>query len=317
MEHIVFLDRDALRADIRRPRFPHEWRDYAQTAPGEVVARLNGATIAITNKVPLGEQELAQLPALKFIAVSATGYNMIDLESCRRRGVTVSNVRGYARHSLPEHVLMLMLALSRNLPAYREDVRRGEWQRAAQFCLLDHPIRDLHGRTLGVVGYGALGRAVEQLARAFGMKVLISEHKGTRQIRPGRAAFEEVLRASDMITLHAPLTPETRHLVGAAELRLMKPTAILINTARGGVVDEVALVEALGQGRIAGAGVDVLEREPPREGNPLLSLDLPNLIVTPHNAWASEEAMQALADQLVDNLEAFVRGEPQNTVTGE
>ncbi|MBA3247872.1 MAG: glycerate dehydrogenase, partial [Pyrinomonadaceae bacterium] len=169
--------------------------------------------------------------------------------------------------------------------------------------------------TLGIIGYGALGQAVEKLTYAFGMKILISEYKGAAQARGGRTPFAEVLRASDVITLHAPLVPETRQLIGAAEFEQMKPSAILINAARGGIVDETALIEALTAGRIAGAGIDVLEHEPPRDGNPLLDLDLPNLIVTPHNAWASDQAMQTLADQLVDNLEAFVRGEPINTVT--
>ncbi|MDQ3586724.1 MAG: D-2-hydroxyacid dehydrogenase [Acidobacteriota bacterium] len=315
MERIVFLERDALKANVRRPEFPHEWQDYAQTAQEQVVERLRGATIAIMNKLSLGEAELAQLPALKFIAVAATGYNMIDLESCERRGITVSNVRGYAVHAVPEHALMLMLALRRNLLAYRADVRGGAWQQATQFCLMNHPIRDLHGVTLGIIGYGALGQAVEKLTYAFGMKILISEYKGAAQARGGRTPFAEVLRASDVITLHAPLVPETRQLIGAAEFEQMKPSAILINAARGGIVDETALIEALTAGRIAGAGIDVLEHEPPRDGNPLLDLDLPNLIVTPHNAWASDQAMQTLADQLVDNLEAFVRGEPINTVT--
>jgi len=320
MEHIVFLDRDALKADVRRPRFAHEWREYARTAPEQIVERLRPATIAITNKASLGEEELAQLPALKLIAVAATGYNMIDIESCRRRGVAVANVRGYAVHAVPEHTLMLMLALRRNLLRYRADVRGGEWQRATQFCLFDHPIRDLRGATLGVIGYGALGQAVAKLARAFGMKVLISERHNARTARDGRTPFAEVLRASDVVTLHTPLTDETRHLIGAAELKMMKPEAVLINVARGGVVDERALAEAVQSGTIAGAGIDVLEREPPRldgGGSPLLDLDLPNLIVTPHNAWASDEAMQALADNLVDNLEAFVRGAPVNIVTSD
>jgi glycerate dehydrogenase len=315
MERIVFLDRDTLRAEIRRPAFAHEWREYGATRAEEAVERLEGASIAIVNKVEIREAQLAQLPALRLIAVAATGTDNIDLKSCRERGVAVSNVRGYATHTLPEHVLMLMLALRRNLFSYRRDLRAGRWQGAQEFCLLDHPIRDLHGSTLGIIGYGALGRAVEQLARAFGMRTLIAEHKGATAAREGRTPFAEVLGASDIITLHAPLRDETRHLIGAAELASMQPTAVLINCARGGVVDEAALVEALLAGVIAGAGVDVLSREPPREGNALLELDLPNLIVTPHVAWASLEAMQALADQLVDNIEAFVRGEGRNLVS--
>ncbi|HEY1403571.1 MAG TPA: D-2-hydroxyacid dehydrogenase, partial [Pyrinomonadaceae bacterium] len=309
MERIVFLDRNTLRADVRPPAFAHGWREYGETRPGEVVERLAGASIAVVNKVRIGEEELRQLPALKLIAVAATGTDNIDLRSCRAHGVGVSNVRGYATHTLPEHVLMLILALRRNLLNYQRDLRMGAWQRAGQFCLLDHPIRDLHASTLGIIGHGALGQSVERLARAVGMRTLVAEHKGAVVARQGRTPFMEVLNASDIVTLHTPLNDETRNLIGAAELALMRPTALLINCARGGVVDENALIEALRAGVIAGAGVDVLSREPPREGNALLELDLPNLIVTPHIAWASLEAMQTLADQLIDNIEAFVRGE--------
>ncbi|HLL70719.1 MAG TPA: D-2-hydroxyacid dehydrogenase [Pyrinomonadaceae bacterium] len=314
MQRIVFLDRNTLRAEIRPPAFAHEWREHGETHAGEVVGRLEGASIAVVNKVKITDGQLAQLPSLKLIAVAATGTDNIDLKSCRERGVAVSNVRGYATHTLPEHVLMLMLALRRNLAAYARDVRAGEWQRAEQFCLLTHPVRDLHATTLGIVGYGALGQAVERLARAVGMNTLVAERKGAPRARDGRAPFAEVLRESDIITLHTPLNDQTRHLIGAAELASMKRTALLINCARGGVVDEAALVEALCAGTIAGAGVDVLSREPPREGNPLLELDLPNLIVTPHVAWASLQAMQSLADQLIDNIEAFVRGEGKNLI---
>ncbi|MBV9960381.1 MAG: D-2-hydroxyacid dehydrogenase [Acidobacteria bacterium] len=315
MLSLVFLDRDALRADVRRPSFAHVWREYGESAPEEVVERLRGAEIAIVNKVALRERELAELPRLKFIAVAATGVDIIDLESCRARGIQVANVRHYATHAVPEHALMLMLALSRNLVHYRAEVARGAWQEARQFCLFDQPIRDLHERRLGIIGYGALGQAVERLALAFGMRVLISEHKHAQEVRAGRVSFEEVLRECDIITLHCPLTPETRQLIGATELELMRKDALLINTARGGLVDEAALAEALLNRRIGGAGFDVLSEEPPRGGNPLLELRLPNFILTPHNAWASDEAMQALADQLIDNIEAFVRGEPRNLVT--
>lgn len=315
MERIVFLDRNTLRADIRSPAFAHEWREYGATRAEDVVERLVGASIAIVNKVEIREAQLAELPALRLIALAATGTDNIDLKSCRERGIAVSNVRGYATHSLPEHVFMLMLALRRNLTNYRADLHAGAWQRAEEFCLLDHPIRDLHGSTLGVIGHGALGQSVEQLARAFGMNVLIAERKDAGVAREGRTAFAEVLCASDIITLHTPLTDETRHLIGAAELAAMKPEAVLINCARGGVVDETALIEALRAGIIAGAGIDVLSREPPREGNALVELDLPNLIVTPHVAWASLQAMQTLADQLIENIEAFVSGAGRNLVS--
>jgi glycerate dehydrogenase len=305
MERIVFLDRSTLEANVRRPAFEHEWTEYAMTAPSEVVERLRGATIAITNKVRLREAELSRLLDLKFIAVAATGMDIIDLDYCRKRNLPVSNVRNYARHSVPEHVLMLILSLRRNLFHYREEVARGNWQQAIGFCLLTHPIRDLHESTLGLIGYGALGQAVEKLALAFGMRVVISEHKDAREIRAGRMGFEDVLRASDIVSLHCPLNEKTRGLIGKREFEMMRPSALLINTARGGLVDEAALATALRSGLIAGAGFDVLTKEPPREGNPLLELNLPNFILTPHIAWASREAMQALADQLIDNIEAF------------
>ena len=309
METVVFLERDTLRAELRRPAFEHVWRDYGSTRPEEAEARLAGATVAVVNKLPLGAELLARLPALRLIAVAATGTDNLDLDFCRGHGIEVRNVRGYARETLPEHVLMLMLALSRDLVGHREDVRAGLWQRAGQFCLHTREIRDLHGAALGLVGYGTLGRGVERLALAFGMEVLVSERRGAGRVREGRTPFEGVLRGSDVLSLHVPLNEETRGMLGRRELSLMKPSAILINCARGGVVDEAALAEALREGRIAGAGVDVLSTEPPGDDNPLLDPSLPNLIVTPHVAWAGRRAQQTLADQLIDNIEDFVNGQ--------
>ncbi|HET6973127.1 MAG TPA: D-2-hydroxyacid dehydrogenase [Pyrinomonadaceae bacterium] len=306
-EIIVFLERNTFNVPFRRPAFAHEWSEFGETAPSEVVERLAPATIAICNKLPLRAETLSQLPKLKLIAVAATGVDNVDLAYCRGHNIAVCNTRGYAVNSLPEHALMLMLALRRNLIAYRNDVKAGRWHEAKQFCLLDHPIGDLRGATLGIVGFGTLGKSMAQLGRAIGMEVLVA-------VRNDRAGFQEVLRRSDVLSLHCPLTEETKNLIGADELAQMKPEAILINTARGGLIDDRALIEALKSGRLAGAGIDVLRNEPPRDGNPLLEVDLPNLIVTPHNAWASRQAMQTLADQLVDNLEAFVRGSPQNLV---
>ena len=314
MERIVFLERDSIGAEFRRPALAHEWVEYAESTQGQLVERLRGATVLIANKLSVGEAELAELPDLKLIAVAATGVDRVDLAACRRRNVAVANVRGYAVHSVAEHALMLMLALRRNLIGYVEDVRAGLWAESKQFCLLTHPIRDLHETTLGVVGYGSLGRATAELARRCGMRVLVGEHKGADTVREGRTGFDELLGESDVVTLHAPLSEETRHMIGERELRLMKGSALLINCARGGLVDEAALARALREGWIAGAGVDVLSREPPREGNPLLAPDVPNLIVTPHVAWASRGAMQSLADQVTDNIEAFFRGEPRNLV---
>ena len=310
METIVFLDREPLTARLPRPSFPHQWVEYGETRPEDVVERLRDATVAIVNKQELRAEVLARLPRLRLVAVAATGTDNVDLDFCRERGIAVTNVRGYARHTLPEHTLLLMLALRRNLLAYHDDVRRGVWQRAAHFSVPAHEIQDLRGAALGLVGYGTLGRGVGELARAFGMEVLISERKGADESREGRTPFEEVLRRADVLSLHVPLNEETRGMVGGAELALMKRSAILINCARGGVVDEAALAAALREGTIAGAGVDVLSDEPPAGGNPLLAPDVPNLIVTPHVAWASREAQQALADQLVHNIEDFVNRQP-------
>ncbi|BBP05849.1 lactate dehydrogenase [Sulfuriferula plumbiphila] len=314
MEKIVFLDSDSIVAAIRRPAFPHRWEDYPATAPDQVLPRLIDASIAITNKVALHRETLEQLPGLKMVAVAATGTDNVDIACCRARNIVVSNIRNYSVHTVPEHVFMLMLALRRNLLAFRDDLRNGAWQRADQFCLFTHPVRDLHGSTLGLIGHGAIGQAVERLALAFGMKVLIAEHKGAATVRPGYTAFDSTLRGSDVISLHVPLNPQTRHLISTTEFGLMKPNALLINTARGGLVDESALLDALRTGRIGGAGFDVLGKEPPQEGNPLLDLDSPNFILTPHIAWSGRAAMQTLADQLIDNIEAYLRGAPQNRV---
>jgi glycerate dehydrogenase len=317
MEHIVFLERDSIRADVRRPGFRHRWDEYPLTAPDQVEERLRAASIVVTNKVVLRGELLARLPDVRMIAVAATGTDNVDLDYCRGRGIVVSNIRGYAVHTVPEHVIMLALMLRRRVLDYRRDVAAGRWQQATQFCFFDHPIGDLHGAAMGIVGRGSLGQGVARLAHAFGMRVLWAEHKDAAALRPGYTAFADVLREADVISLHCPLDDRTRGLIGAAELEAMKRDAVLINTARGGLVDEAALARALRAGRIAGAGFDVLSREPPREGNLLLDpalLAAPNFVLTPHVAWASARAMQALADQLVDNIEAFARGEPRNRV---
>lgn len=314
MEHIVFLDRDSIQTHIRRPNFQHEWREYPATAASQVTERLHGATIAISNKAPIMGESLSQLDNLKMIAVCATGTNNVDIDYCRAHGIAVTNIRNYAVHTVPEHVFMLILALRRNLSGYHEDVRNGLWQKSGQFCLYTHPIRDLHDSVLGVIGSGVLGKAVAKLGEAFGMHVLMAEHKDMEQVRPGYTAFETVLAKSHVLTLHCPLTPTTHHLIGAEELKRMHRHALLINTARGGLVDESALATALKQGDIGGAGFDVLAVEPPREDNPLLEINLPNFILTPHIAWASRHAMRIMANQLIDNIEAFVHGTPQNRV---
>ncbi|EXI86983.1 MAG: Glycerate dehydrogenase [Candidatus Accumulibacter regalis] len=318
MHRIVFLERESIIAEVRRPDFPHHWVEHAQTLQHEVKERLAGATMAIVNKLQIDAELIAALPALQMVAVAATGSNNIDVDACRERGIVVSNVRGYAVHSVPEQVLAMLLALSRNLFAYRQAVVDGRWQRSGQFCFFDYPIRDLHGATLALIGSGSLGSGVARLAAAFGMRVLRSERKDALSVRPGYTPFAEALRQADVVSLHCPLNAETARLIGEAELRSMKTSALLINTARGGLVDEAALARALHEGWIAGAGFDVLSVEPPRSGNALLApelLALPNFLLTPHVAWASQPAMQALADQLIDNLEAFARGEPQHVLT--
>jgi glycerate dehydrogenase len=312
---IVFLDRATLQAQVRRPAFEHTWQEYPVSSVGELEERLHGATIAITNKVPLRADTLQRLPKLRLIAVAATGYDVIDLAHCRAHGIAVANIRNYAVHTVPEHTFALITALRRNLLAYRQDVERGRWQQVDQFCFFDHPIRDLHGATLGIIGEGVLGQGTASIARGFGMNVVFADHAPPKAEGVVFTPFDEVLAQSDVISLHVPLTPETRNMIGIEQFRKMKRTAILINTARGGLVDERALAQALTEGLIAGAGFDVLSKEPPKEGNPLLELRLPNFILTPHVAWASDGAMQFLADQLIDNIEAFVRGSPQNLVT--
>lgn len=317
MLRLVQLEGESLIADVRRPAFDHAWIEHARTAPSQVIERLAGATIAITNKVPIDAASIAALPELKMIAISATGTNNVDLDACRERGIVVSNIRGYAGHTVPEHVMALLLALSRNLVAWRESLQAGGWQRSEQFCLFDHPIRDLHGATLGLIGAGTLGNGVARLAEAFGMRVLRAERKGAVVIRPGYTAFGEVLAEADAISLHCPLTADTLNLIGESELQMMKPSALLINTARGGIVDEAALIRALKAGWIGGAGFDVITAEPPPAGHPMLDpalLALPNFLLTPHVAWSSRPAMQTLADQLIDNIEAFVAGAPKNRV---
>src|SRR6266851_2200217 len=299
MEHIVFLDGGSLKAEIRKPKFAHTWTNFPTTSPDQVAERLSPATIAITNKIPVRAEALAKAKSLRLIAVAATGTDIVDLAACRSRNILVQNIRNYANASLPEHVFALILALRRNLFAYRADVESGRWQRAEHFCLLDHPIRDLAGSTLGV---------------AFGMRVLAFDVQPVRGPGVEVASLDQILATSDVISLHVPLSPGTASLIGARELARMQPNCLLVNTARGGLVDEQALADALRAGSIGGAGFDVLSVEPPHAGNSLLALRLPNFVLTPHIAWASAQAMQGLADQLIDNLESFIAGTPRNVV---
>ena len=307
---IVFLDRATIGVSVRAPAFPHDYKEYQATSIEEIAERLADAEIAIINKVQLRAPTLAQLPKLKLIAVAATGTDCIDKAYCKAHGIAVVNIRNYADNTVPEHTLAMIFALRRNLIPYVRDVRHGKWQTIEQFCYFDHPIHDVAGSTLGLIGYGALGKSVATRAEALGMKVIATDVYDF----PGKVDLDTILKESDIVSLHCPLTDGTRNIIGAAEFKKMKKAAILINTARGGLVDEAALVEALKSGEIAGAGFDVLTVEPPKQGNVLLDADLPNLLITPHVAWASIEAMTGLANQLVDNIEAWVAGAPRNLV---
>lgn len=312
---VVVLESQSLPVELPRPREPHRWASYPASTPAEVVPRLAQATVAVINKVRLDAPVLAQLPVLRMIALSATGADNVDLEACRARGIVVSNVRGYARDTVPEHALLLMLALRRNLVRYVDDVRAGRWARSPQFGLFDHPVGDLAGSTLVIVGRGGLGEGLATRAQALGMQICFAERKNAPAVRPGYVAFTDALARADVLSLHCPLDATTRGLIGPAELAAMKPSAILVNTARGGLVDAAALARALREGRLAGAAVDVLEHEPPPADHPLLAADIPNLIVTPHMAWASQQAAAVLAATTMANVAAFLAGQPANRLS--
>lgn len=314
---VVFLDRATIPRHIHLPAltFSHRWQEFDTTVPDQVVERLKDADMVITNKVVLSAEILAQLPNLRLVAVSATGVNNVDVDYCRVHNIAVCNVQGYATQSVPEHVVAMMFALRRNLMGYHHDIAAGEWQRNKQFCFFTHSIGDIAGSTMGLIGGGALGQATAALARALGMQVLFAEHKGQTECRDGYTPFEQVLREADVLSLHCPLTEQTHNLIAQPELTSMKPTAILINTGRGGLVDETALVDALKQRTIAGAGVDVFSEEPADINNPLIAnMDLPNLLLTPHVAWGSDSAIQQLANILIDNIEAYAAGKQQNRI---
>lgn len=311
---IVVLDRDTL---VNRPfdfDFPHTLSSYGTTEAHETLARIRGADIVITNKVVISAQAFAENPQLKLVAVTATGVNNVDVEAAKQNGTAVCNIRAYGNESVAEHAFMMMITLIRNLPAYQRDVAAGLWENSPFFCHLGAPMRDLNGKTLAIFGRGNIGKTLATYAQAFKMNVVFAEHKHAQSVRDGYVSFDEAIRSADVVSLNCPLTPQTANMIGEAELQQMKPGAILINCGRGGLVDEAALVAALKYGQIGGAGFDVLTQEPPRDGNPLLKARLPNLIVTPHIAWASQEAANRLFDILLDNINHFVAGNPQNLV---
>lgn len=316
---IVFLDRSTLgpRVILRKLSEDHTYVEYQQTDSDDILERLQDAEIAILNKVEITASVLNKLPVLKHIAVAATGTDCVDKISCASRGVTVSNIREYALRTVPEHAFALMLALRRSIIPFRQDTINGEWQRAQQFCFFDHKILDLGGSQLGIIGEGVLGQRVAELGKAFGMKVMFAAHKGNSHLGPLYTPWDEVMQTSDVITLHAPLTPETRNMIDMTEFQKMKRQPLIINTARGGLIVEADLERALDDRLISGAGIDVTLPEPPPLDSVLMRIaPRRNVIITPHVAWASDEAMQGLADQLMDNIENFISGRPSNLVKG-
>ncbi|HNP62409.1 MAG TPA: D-2-hydroxyacid dehydrogenase [Woeseiaceae bacterium] len=302
------LDVSAMRALLP------ELEIFDNTRHDELERRIDGAGIVLTNKARFSGELLSSNPSLRLIGLTATGTDNVNLDAARKHGVAVCNIRNYCTTSVAEHVFGCLLSLAHNLPRYDAAVKRGAWQESRDFCLLTYPIRELSSMTLGIVGYGALGKGVARIAKAFGMTVIVSARTGTSTIADDRVAFDEVLERSDAISLHCPLTPATAGLFGVNEFEKMKSDAILINTARGGLIDSAALASALATGAIAGAAIDVLPEEPPVGGNPLLDYAGANLIITPHIAWATNEARQAAIDELVANVAAFLAGERRNRV---
>jgi glycerate dehydrogenase len=301
------LDLSVLRSSIP------EWEIYESTEPEQTAERIRDADIVFSNKVFIGAEEMRTASQLKLIAVMATGTNNVDLPAATAKGITVCNAVGYSTPSVVQHTFALLLALVTKLPDYQRDVQAGTWQKSPFFCLLDYPVMELAGKTIGIIGYGTLGKAVADIAKAFGMKVLVAASSSGR-IEADRLPLTELLPQVDVLTLHCPLSDQTRNLLNAETMKLMKKGALIVNTARGGIVDDQALADALSSGHLGGAGIDVIAKEPPRDGNPLLAADVPNLILTPHTAWASRESRQRLIDQLHQVVQAFLNGSPINKV---
>jgi len=314
----VLLDQDSLGSQLDFAVFeslPLDWHKFAHTSTQTCAERIQEADIVISNKVPLTRATLQQAKQLKLICIAATGCNNVDLNAAAELGITVCNVRDYSTASVVQHVFAGLFSLTTQQAAHQQAVQKGQWQQSPCFCLFERPIYELSGKTLGIVGYGVLGQAVAQMASAFGMKILLAQRAGEGELKPGRLPLTDLLPQVDVLSLHCPLTPATENLIGHNELALMKASALLINTARGGIVDEKALTTALKKGALAGAAIDVLSKEPPQENNPLLQKNIPNLILTPHVAWASVESRQRLLQQLAENIHAFLNGTPRNLVT--
>jgi glycerate dehydrogenase len=314
---VAFLDVDTIDLDgdmdFSRLEALGEYVPWPLTAPEEVVDHAADAEVVITNKVRLRRPEIEALPKLKHIAVIAAGYDVIDTDAARDRGVRVTNVGGYGKYTVPQHAFALILALASRVSDYANDVAAGDWQKATSFTLLRYPTFELAGKTLGIIGFGAIGRGSAEIATGFRMKVRAYDAFPFEYPPYENEPLETVLRESDVVTIHAPLTPETKNLIGPKELAMMKRGALLVNTARGGIVDEAALLESLESGHLGGAGLDVLGTEPPRENRLIGRRDL-NLIVTPHSAWSAREARQRLIDGVVDNVLAWKAGKNRNVV---
>lgn len=314
---IVFLDRKSIRDEVvlTKPNFAHEWVEYDNTEIDEIIPRAADADVIITNKVPLRKETLKSLPQLKMIALTATGYNVVDVEDCRAQDIVVSNIRGYANAAVPEHVFALLLGLSRSIIPYNTDVKALRWSKADMFTFFDYPVYDLSGKTMVIIGQGDLGKNVAKIAKAFGMHILFAEHKGAKQLRAGYTDFYEAITKADVISVHCPLFPETRNLLSSPEFKQMKNKPIIINTARGGIVNEVDIKEALDNGWVSAYGTDVLSQEPPSEEHPIMQIrNYPNVLITPHMAWASVEAVSILWAQLIGNIENWHEGKPSNVV---
>ena len=308
---IVFLDRTGIPAthEIPRPNFAHQWIEYDRTSADQTYERAKEADIIITSKVLLTRELLAKLPKLKLIAITATGTNNVDMAAAQELGIVVKNVTGYSSVTVPEHVMGMIYALKHSLMSYhRDQIMTDRWATCGQFCYVDYPVTDIRGSTLAIFGKGNTGSEVARLAQAVGMRVIFAEHKNAQVIREGYVPFEEAFKQADIVSLHCPLTEQTQHLINAETLALMKPTAYLINTGRGPLVDERALLEALENRQIAGAALDVLAKEPPELNDPLMlaAKRLPNLLITPHVAWASDSAVTTLVNKVTENMETFV-----------
>lgn len=315
MSQLVFLDQATLPDVDLQPlqQLALPLICYPHTKADEVLPRLAHATVAIVNKVELNAATLAQLPRLKLICVTATGINNIDVVAARQAGITVCNARDYARHAVPQQAMALLLGLFNQIAAYHQAVQQGAWSNSPQFCWLGYPIRQLAGLNFTVVGYGGLGQATARLAEAFGMRILIAERPDSSNIREGRLSFQQALQQADVLSLHCPATTANQNLLNAETLSWLKPSAVVLNTARGSLIDAEALAEALKSGRLAGAGLDVLDIEPPPSNHPLLQPDVPHLLLSPHVGWASQQAMQQLVVQSADNIRCFFAGNPLRT----